>query len=1135
MILMDFKTNKECTFSELKCELTIAIPFMSVEGIIQAKGVDSFEFLANDGHYSFKFKNESDARMMLDRMRQNSYNLAYVCPAGNKSAEFDLHIVFFYTAKVDKKTNVIISEKVKEILRTKGLVSPKPEDFEESVRKNFILSNGTSNCFAYTSGFYKFEEIYDGKDKTTPNDEDNDTSEEEKELDSNIASVEEPIKEVAGKKLKIYGQDYSFSVSQKMIGEDVFLYAEKIDTVNTNIPNLALNIGDISFRDGERYVSEKVRKELSENTGYIDIWDQYTKLEGDFLLERSRRVGAFSINRNNSSRAEGGIVIMPVGLSAESLQLITNGDNILFSEQAPIYIQEASMTWTQFKEYFMTYETSRIPKRRGTSRKVKRVDKSGYVVIEVGDEEDIPEGVASLDIYGDMQQILRRESARDLIMNAESANPALGRIIEGRVSGEFADMHEVKKIAPLSPFVKEKIFSHEPTSTQIKAIDLALNTPDIAIIQGPPGTGKTTVITAIIERLNEIADKRKDVKGQVLVTSFQHDAVRNVIERLSINSLPTIKFGTQGDDDVSMEKALENWCDEYKSKLFKRNPTVNTTVEQKRLMKLRDMYMLVPSDANAVNFLKYARSICLDSDVNEEIGFLLDDISATEGAGTNDILTKIRRIRTTEAGFLDDGADNADDLLESLEKIINCDVNENKHIMDVLEIAADFRKAAVSDELLESLKEVKQLLIDKCTPKFSYHVDRVRGDVLEIYNRMCQAVHNPKNEEEEILYNLLNELDGNLSGILDSVVGYNFVFSATTQQSEGKAIKRAKGIVGEEHPIYDTIIIDEAARVNPGDLMIPMAQGKRRIILVGDHRQLPHIYNEEIFENMQVNEGVIDKNVVKISMFEYLMNKSKELYSQDRIERTITLDAQYRMHPMLGEFVSKQFYEDYNEGFKSPLPASKFRQNFYDKPLVWIDVKNNAGPEERFGTSRVRYCEADLIARKVKDFIESGRGVDEEGRELTYGVITFYSAQVKEIKKRLGIYADKVRVGSVDAFQGMEFDVIFLSVVRSHKKAPEVNMDLLNMESSEEDETSETYDLWKSYIQELGMKNYGFLTSENRLCVALSRQKRLLIVVGDSNIFAGNDWSNIAEKCVPAMKKLYEKAMKEGVVLNGQT
>ena len=47
-------------------------------------------------------------------------------------------------------------------------------------------------------------------------------SEEEKDSDTNIVSDEEPVKEVSGKKLKIYGQDYSFSVSQKVIGEDVF-------------------------------------------------------------------------------------------------------------------------------------------------------------------------------------------------------------------------------------------------------------------------------------------------------------------------------------------------------------------------------------------------------------------------------------------------------------------------------------------------------------------------------------------------------------------------------------------------------------------------------------------------------------------------------------------------------------------------------------------------------------------------------------------------------------------------------------------------------------------------------------------------------------------------------------------------
>lgn len=1130
MKLTEFKTNRECTFTGLKCRLIIEVPILSVEGTICAKGTDSFELRTGEGHYDFRFKDDADARMIMDRVRQNMPNLACANPR-NGSAEFDLHVTFFHTAKIDKKTNVILSGKVKETLQRKRLAGT---NLEESIRENFVLNNGTSNCYAYTSGNYRFEDMQNSRNEKREADE--------QDVEENLGFAEEPVQNVAGKKLKIYGRDYSLCVSQKIRGEDVFLYADKIDTENRNIPNLALNIGEITFKDGEQYVSEKVRKELSESTGYIDIWDQYMQMEGDYLLEKTRKVGAFSINRGNSSRTEGGVSIRPIGLSEESFSLISNSDNILFSEKEPVYIQNTGMSWVQFKEYFQTCQQADHPRRGGTSRRVKRVDKNGYLVIELGEDEDIPDGVASLDIYGEMQQIFRREAARDLIMNAESANPALGRIFEGRISEEFADMHAIKKIDPLSSFVKEKIFSHEPTSTQIKAIDLALNTPDIAIIQGPPGTGKTTVITAIIERLNELADKRRDVKGQVLITSFQHDAVRNVIERLSINSLPTVKFGTQGENDSSMEKVLEKWCNDYKSRLLKRNPSVNTTAEQKKLMRLRENYMLVPSDANAVNFLKFAQSICLDNDVNEEINFLLDDILVQEETGSSNILAKIRRIRTTEAGFLDDGPDQADDLLEALEKIVNRDVAENRLIMEVLEEAADFSGSEVSGRLLKSLEEVKGLLLEKCTPRPGYRVDKARGEMLEIYDRIEQAIHNPKNEEEEILYNLLNELDGNISGVMDSIVGYNFVFAATTQQSEGYAIKKAKEVTGDEgHPTYDTIIIDEAARVNPGDLMIPMAQGKRRIILVGDHRQLPHIYNEEIFEHMQVSGGTVDKDVVRISMFEYLMQKAKELYGQDHIERTITLDAQYRMHPMLGEFVSHQFYEAYGEGFKSPLPEESFRQNFFSKPLVWYDLKNSAGREAKSGTSRIRECEADFIADKVKAFMESGLGVyeqDGEKKELTYGVITFYSAQVNEIKKKLheklGNDADQVRVGSVDAFQGMEFDVIFLSVVRSRKKAPDINRERLQMDLSGADRESETYRSWKSYIDDLGMANYGFLTSENRLCVALSRQKRLLIVVGDSNIFAGKEWADLAEKCVPAMKALYEKAKKEGVVLDGQ-
>jgi superfamily I DNA and/or RNA helicase len=67
-------------------------------------------------------------------------------------------------------------------------------------------------------------------------------------------------------------------------------------------------------------------------------------------------------------------------------------------------------------------------------------------------------------------------------------------------------------------------------------------------------------------------------------------------------------------------------------------------------------------------------------------------------------------------------------------------------------------------------------------------------------------------------------------------------------------------------------------------------------------------------------------------------------------------------------------------------------------------------------------------------------------------------------------------VGTVDSFQGKEFDVVFLSAVRSNS-------------------------IQGNSIQAL-RKKFGHLTTENRLCVAMSRQKRHLVVVGDQQMFS---------------------------------
>ena len=89
-----------------------------------------------------------------------------------------------------------------------------------------------------------------------------------------------------------------------------------------------------------------------------------------------------------------------------------------------------------------------------------------------------------------------------------------------------------------------------------------------------------------------------------------------------------------------------------------------------------------------------------------------------------------------------------------------------------------------------------------------------------------------------------------------------------------------------------------------------------------------------------------------------------------------------------------------------------------------------------------------------------------------------------EYKKNNRDVNEIVKVGTVDAFQGMEFDVVYLSMVRSNDTEVDVSYD-------------------SPEVARMLQKKYGFLMYENRLCVAMSRQKKALICVGDSKMLRG--------------------------------
>ncbi|WP_231265264.1 AAA domain-containing protein [Helicobacter pylori] len=132
---------------------------------------------------------------------------------------------------------------------------------------------------------------------------------------------------------------------------------------------------------------------------------------------------------------------------------------------------------------------------------------------------------------------------------------------------------------------------------------------------------------------------------------------------------------------------------------------------------------------------------------------------------------------------------------------------------------------------------------------------------------------------------------------------YNFVFSSTTWQHD-KALKE------KETPYFDSVIVDEAAKANPLELLMVMALAKEHIILVGDDRQLPHYLDDEIGKKLEdENQDAQDEveKALKDSMFKKLKERAQKLKELDGKERFITLNKQYRMHPLLGKLVSGVF------------------------------------------------------------------------------------------------------------------------------------------------------------------------------------------------------------------------------------
>lgn len=317
---------------------------------------------------------------------------------------------------------------------------------------------------------------------------------------------------------------------------------------------------------------------------------------------------------------------------------------------------------------------------------------------------------------------------------------------------------------------------------------------------------------------------------------------------------------------------------------------------------------------------------------------------------------------------------------------------------------------------------------------------------------------------------------------------------------------------------FDIVIMDEASKATPPELALPIVYGKKTII-VGDHRQLPPMIASDDIKNTLMSIG--EKELAKtLSRKEF--EKSQFEYLFERIDKSIkgTFDTQYRMHPIINDVISQFYVKD--GGLKCGLPLSEDEHKTFSSQtsryhglrykdllspsdhVLWVNVNY---PEIKEGTSRVNHGEVEAID-SILNIIKKSEGYDKynswlEGQskeEKQVGLISFYGNQIKYLEGMIKENHEdmEVRLSTVDRFQGMERNIIIVSLVRSNMIAS----------SKEQHPNTELYGS-NGYQNQTSL---GFAEFPNRLNVALSRARRLLVIVGNKEHFCSKDiYKNVYE------------------------
>lgn len=296
---------------------------------------------------------------------------------------------------------------------------------------------------------------------------------------------------------------------------------------------------------------------------------------------------------------------------------------------------------------------------------------------------------------------------------------------------------------------------------------------------------------------------------------------------------------------------------------------------------------------------------------------------------------------------------------------------------------------------------------------------------------------------------------------------------------------------------FTLAIIDEASQILEPNLIGLLSllnahggypEGRCPFILIGDHKQLPAVVQQEAHESAVTDPALlaIGLDDCRHALFERLLRIERQ---SGRTAFVGILRRQGRMHPALAAFPNRHFY---NRECLEPVPLPHQQEDTLGYTLPPQDALDEALMRHRLLFFPSQFCREPDLSDKVNAHEAAivatllGRIRRFYGAQFdackTVGVIVPYRNQIAMIRKAIeqqGLTGlDAVSIDTVERYQGSQRDVIIYSFTVQQR----YQLEFLTSNCFEED---------------------GLLI-DRKLNVAITRARRQLLLTGNPEILGHN-------------------------------